>query len=65
MKIKNQGDSAYKPDMYGRSITVERHFTRAGTSGFKLKNAEDRVISTKKSDLDDILDFFAFQLDNR
>ncbi|KAK3704529.1 Structural maintenance of chromosomes protein 6 [Vermiconidia calcicola] len=64
VKIKNQGDGAYKPEHYGRSITVERHFTRAGTSGFKLKNAEDKVISTKKADLDDILDFFAFQLDN-
>ncbi|GAB7361346.1 hypothetical protein MBLNU230_g1402t1 [Neophaeotheca triangularis] len=64
VKIKNQGDGAYKPDLYGQSITVERNFTSAGTSGFKLKNAEDRIISTKKADLDDILDFFAFQLDN-
>lgn len=64
VKIKNQGDGAYKPELYGRSITVERHFSRGGTSGFKLKNAEDKVISSKKSDLDDILDFFAFQLDN-
>lgn len=64
VKIKNQGDGAYKPDLYGRSITVERNFTRVGTSGFKLKNAEDKLMSTKKADLDDILDFFAFQLDN-
>lgn len=64
VKIKNQGDGAYKPDLYGSSITVERHFTRTGTSGFKLKNAQDKLISTKKADLDDILDFFAFQLDN-
>lgn len=64
VKIKNQGDGAYKPDLYGRSITVERHFSRSGGSGFKLKNAEGKTISTKKADLDDILDFFAFQLDN-
>ena len=64
VKIKNQGDNAYKPTLYGRSITVERHFNRAGTSGFKLKNAEDKIISAKKADLDDLLDFFAFQLDN-
>ena len=64
VKIKNQGDGAYRPEIYGRSITVERHFSRAGTSGFKLKNDMDKTISTKKSDLDDILDFFAFQLDN-
>lgn len=64
VKIKNQGDNAYKPELYGSSITVERHFSRSGTSGFKIKNADDRIITTKKSDLDDILDFFAFQLDN-
>ncbi|KAK4549245.1 hypothetical protein LTR36_007703 [Oleoguttula mirabilis] len=64
VKIKNHGDAAFKPDIYGRSITVERHFSKSGGSGFKLKNAEDKTISTKKADLDEILDFFAFQLDN-
>lgn len=64
VKIKNQGDGAYKPELYGRSIIVERHFSRSGTSGFKLKNAQEKTISTKKAHLDDILDFFAFQLDN-
>ncbi|KAH9830703.1 structural maintenance of chromosomes protein 6-like [Teratosphaeria destructans] len=64
VKIKNAGESAYKPDIYGRSITVERHFSRSGTSGFKIRNAEDRVITTKRSDLDEILDFHCFQLDN-
>lgn len=64
VKIKNRGDGAYKPDLYGTSITVERHFSRGGASGFKIKNAEDKIITTRKSDLDDILDYFAFQLDN-
>ncbi|KAM0716109.1 hypothetical protein Q7P37_008623 [Cladosporium fusiforme] len=64
VKIKNKGDGAYKADLYGSSITVERHFSRSGASGFKIKNAEDKIITTKKGDLDDILDYFAFQLDN-
>lgn len=64
VKIKNQGDGAFKHDLYGNSIIVERNFTRNGTSGFKLKSANDRIITTKKSELDDVLDFFAFQLDN-
>ncbi|KAF2765588.1 putative ABC/SMC6 protein [Teratosphaeria nubilosa] len=64
VKIKNAGDSAYKPDIYGRSITVERHFNRSGTSGFKIRNAENKVITTKRADLDEILDFHCFQLDN-
>lgn len=52
------------PDVYGDSIIVERHFSRSGVSGFKLKSAEKRLISTKKADLEDIVDFFALQLDN-
>lgn len=64
VKIKNRGDGAYKTDLFGQSITVERHFSRSGTSGFKIKNQADKVVTTKKSDLDDMLDYFAFQLDN-
>lgn len=64
VRIKNRGDGAYKPDLYGTSILVERHFSKSGASGFKIKNAEEKIISTKKGDLDDILDYFAFQLDN-
>ncbi|RMY28840.1 hypothetical protein D0866_09127 [Hortaea werneckii] len=64
VKIKNQGDGAFKPEVYGRSITVERHFTKSGSSSFKLKSSEGAVVSTKKTELDDIRDYFAFQLDN-
>jgi chromosome segregation ATPase len=64
VRIKNQGVSSYKQDVYGASIIVERHFSRSGASGFKIKNANGKIITTKKSDLDDILDFYALQLDN-
>lgn len=43
---------------------MQRHFTRGGTSSFKLKSSEGRLISTKKSDLEDICDYFALQIDN-
>jgi chromosome segregation ATPase len=64
VKIKNQGSAAYKPDIYGKSIIVQRHFSRTGTSGFKIQNENGKLISNKKSDLEDILDVFALQLDN-
>ena len=64
VKIKNQGDQAYLPEVYGDSIIVERIFSRAGTSGFKIKNSDGRIISTKKSDLEDILDALALMMDN-
>jgi len=64
VRIKNQGDGAYMPDEYGKSIIVERHFSRNGTSGFKLKSENGRIISTKKAELDAITDFFSLQIDN-
>ncbi|KAK5107163.1 hypothetical protein LTR62_001688 [Meristemomyces frigidus] len=64
VKIKNQGDGAYRPEMYGESITIERHFARGRGGGYKIKNAEDKVVGTKQVDVQAICDFFAFQLDN-
>jgi chromosome segregation ATPase len=64
VRIKNQGALAYKPSQYGDSITVERHFSRSGTSGFKLKDQNGRIVSTRKAELEDILDAFSMQIDN-
>lgn len=64
VRIKNQGPLAYKPSQYGESILVERHFNRSGTSGFKLKDRNGRIVSTKKAELEDILDAFSMQIDN-
>ncbi|PGH12549.1 hypothetical protein AJ79_04170 [Helicocarpus griseus UAMH5409] len=64
VRIKNQGDSAYNPNEFGNSIIIERHFSRNGSSGFKVKSASGRVVSTKKSELDSITDYFALQIDN-
>ncbi|KAI8956557.1 P-loop containing nucleoside triphosphate hydrolase protein [Daldinia sp. FL1419] len=64
VKIKNQGPDAYKPDHYGESIIVERHFSKSGASGFKLKSSTNRVISTKKGDVDDVVEYYCLQVDN-
>ncbi|KAK2015348.1 RecF/RecN/SMC N terminal domain-containing protein [Colletotrichum eremochloae] len=64
VKIKNQGIDAYQHDLYGDTITVERHFSRAGASGFKLKSVTGKIISTKKADVDEISEYWALQVDN-
>jgi chromosome segregation ATPase len=63
VKLKNRG-YGFQQETYGESIIVERHFSKAGSSGFKLKNVNGRVISTKKADLEEICDYFALQIDN-
>lgn len=64
VKIKNAGSDAYQPDIYGESIIVERHFSRTGSSGFKIKSATDRIISTKKQEVDEISEWYALQIGN-
>ncbi|KAK1503413.1 RecF/RecN/SMC N terminal domain-containing protein [Colletotrichum tamarilloi] len=64
VRIKNQGIDAYQPDLYGETIRVERHFSRAGASGFKLKSVTGKTISTKKADVDEISEYWALQVDN-
>lgn len=64
IRLKNQGTDAYQPDNFGPSIIVERHFSRSGGGGYKLKNANGRVMSTRKSDVDDVVEYFQLQADN-
>ncbi|KAF2972032.1 hypothetical protein GQX73_g1562 [Xylaria multiplex] len=64
VRLKNQGEDAYKPDLYGDSIICERWFTKAGSSGFKVKSSAGRIISTKKAEVDDIVEWYCLQVDN-
>ncbi|KAL2816854.1 P-loop containing nucleoside triphosphate hydrolase protein [Aspergillus cavernicola] len=64
VRIKNRGDGAYLPDDYGMSINVERHFSKSGASSFKIKSENGRIISTKRAELDAIIDHFTLQFEN-
>ncbi|KHJ30520.1 putative dna repair protein rad18 [Erysiphe necator] len=64
VKIKNEGNDAYYPEIYGPSIIVERHFSRSGGSQFKLKSSRGIIVSTKKADVEDIVEFYQLQVDN-
>lgn len=64
VRLKNQGNDAYQPDIFGKSIIIERHFSRSGSSNFKLKNENGRLISNKKGDVEDIIEYYQLQVDN-
>ncbi|KAK5653541.1 hypothetical protein OQA88_8800 [Cercophora sp. LCS_1] len=64
VKLKNQGDDAYKHDLYGDSIVVERHFSKTGSSGFRVKSKTGTTISTKRQEIEEIVEYFALQVDN-
>lgn len=64
IQLKNGGDTGYQQEVYGDSIFIERHFNKAGTSGFKLKSSTGKTISTRKTDLEEITDYYSLQMDN-
>lgn len=63
VKIKNSGDG-FKREQYDDVIVVERNFNRDGSSGYKLKSKQGKIISSKKDELDEICDYFGLQVDN-
>jgi len=62
--LKNQGEEAYKPKEYGKSIHITRRFTKDGSSTWKIKSQDDKVISSKKDELAAICDHMNIQVDN-
>lgn len=61
--MKNGGDG-YKTDVYGDVIIIERSFTRDGYSSYKIKTQYNKVVSTKREELDEICDYMGLQVDN-
>ncbi|XP_052775286.1 structural maintenance of chromosomes protein 6-like isoform X1 [Mya arenaria] len=64
IKLRNQGPDAFQPDLYGPSVIVNRKFNNSGSSEYKLKSSDGRVISTKKEELSRLLDQFNIQVEN-
>ncbi|XP_053975498.1 structural maintenance of chromosomes protein 6 [Hylaeus volcanicus] len=62
VSLFNKGPMAYKPDIYGESITVIRNI--GNSSSYKIKNWKGEIISTKRSELDNILRTMNIQIDN-
>ncbi|XP_043593729.1 structural maintenance of chromosomes protein 6 [Bombus pyrosoma] len=62
VSLFNNGSMAYKPDIYGDSITVFRSI--GTTSSYKIKNWKGEVVSTRQNELANILQAMNIQIDN-
>lgn len=62
--MKNQGEEAYRHDVYGDSILVTRRFTREGGSSYSIKSKSGKKISSKREELSAICDHMNIQVDN-
>ncbi|KAM6915132.1 structural maintenance of chromosomes protein 6 [Xenentodon cancila] len=62
--LHNKGRDAYKPDVYGPAIIIDQRITRDGLRTYKLKSKSGYIISSKKEELNSILDNFNIQINN-
>ncbi|NXQ63007.1 SMC6 protein, partial [Anthoscopus minutus] len=62
--LRNQGRDAFKPELYGTSITVNQHINQDGSRTCKLRSKSGTIISSKKEELIGLLDHFNIQVDN-
>ncbi|OBZ68728.1 Structural maintenance of chromosomes protein 6 [Grifola frondosa] len=62
--LKNQGEEAYRPKDYGKSIVITRRFNKDGGSSYKIKSKDGKAISTKREELSAICDHMNIQVDN-
>ncbi|CAG8666868.1 12231_t:CDS:2, partial [Dentiscutata heterogama] len=64
LKLRNRGADAYRHEVYGDSIIIERRISRDGSNGYKIKTSGGKVVSGKREELNAILDHMAIQVDN-
>ncbi|KAG0150161.1 hypothetical protein CROQUDRAFT_104465 [Cronartium quercuum f. sp. fusiforme G11] len=65
LTMSNRGEDAFRPDIYGETIIIERIITVDGGGQYKLRSGRDKkIISAKKEELQAILDHFMIQVDN-
>ncbi|XP_056420218.1 structural maintenance of chromosomes protein 6 [Hyla sarda] len=64
IKLRNRGQDAFRPDVYGESIIVQQRLTADGGRSYKMKSSTGSLISSKKEELTAILDHFNIQVDN-
>ncbi|KAG4099809.1 P-loop containing nucleoside triphosphate hydrolase protein [Neocallimastix lanati (nom. inval.)] len=64
IKIRNKGLDAYKPDIYGDHIIIERELRKDGVNGYKIKNSVGKIIASSRKELNHILDHMCIQVDN-
>lgn len=55
--VLNQGEDAFRHELFGDKITVERTVAlKAGYNGYKMYDASMKEVSRSRKDLDDMLD---------
>lgn len=60
--IKNKGPEAFKRDIYGDRIIIERRINADGGGHWRMKNASGKTVSNKRDELDALCDHANIQV---
>lgn len=62
--MSNDGEDAFRPEVFGRTITVEKVLNVAGANSLKIKNERGETVGTKVDELNKLADHFCIDVDN-
>ncbi|KAJ1426545.1 SMCs flexible hinge superfamily [Sesbania bispinosa] len=63
VEIQNEGEDAFKPEIYGGVIIVERRISESATST-TLKDHQGKKVCSRKADLQEIIEHFNIDVEN-
>ncbi|XP_041464196.1 structural maintenance of chromosomes protein 6-like isoform X3 [Lytechinus variegatus] len=64
IKLRNRGDDAYRPEVYGPSITVMTRIHKYGNTTYTVMLADGEFVSSSDEDVSDIVKHLKIQVDN-
>ncbi|XP_062153767.1 structural maintenance of chromosomes protein 6B-like isoform X1 [Alnus glutinosa] len=63
VEIKNEGEDAFKPEIYGDVIILERRIS-VSTSSIVLKDHQGRKVASRKDDIRELVEHFNIDVEN-
>lgn len=60
--LLNRGHDAYKREIFGKKIIIERIIRKKGSDSWKIKTEKGRTVATHRKELDAITDHFNIQV---
>lgn len=62
--LYNRGFNSYKPQEFGDFIRIQRNFTAAGSSYYKVKSENGKLVSKSAKDVQNIVSYLGIQVEN-
>ncbi|EEF51573.1 structural maintenance of chromosomes protein 6B [Ricinus communis] len=63
VEVKNEGDEAFKPEIYGDAIIIERRINQS-TSSTVLKDFQGKKVASRKEELRELIEHFNIDVEN-